>query len=109
MRDSAVANFINDFSLERSDGLIVFNATVFFYDHENSLYSISSEIQIVRILDIPVLYIIDFLQDVYAMPEMYSSENYHFSYQKGVGLEIRNLQQQERFIISINPPTTQRI
>ncbi len=107
MRDSAVANFINDFSLERTDGLIVFNATVFFYDHENTLYSISSEIQIVRILDMPVLYIMDFLQDIYAMPEMYSPADYHFSYQKAIGLEIRNIKQEERFIVSINPPNTQ--
>ena len=98
----AVQDFIADYNLKRADGITAFEAAVK-YHKKNLLHTIFSEVQIITIPKAMVLYILKFFKETYQMPEMYSTENFIFRYSKGGPLEIYDDQNNQSFIMSIQP------
>ncbi|CAN5900617.1 hypothetical protein BH11BAC4_BH11BAC4_17590 [soil metagenome] len=103
MSNAAIKNFIDDHGLKRADGCIIFNAVAGFYDEGNVLCSINTEIQIVHVAGMPVLYIIDTAAENFHLPDMYTTHEFHFAYSNGIELEIRKDQRHRRFFISVRP------
>ncbi len=95
-------DFITDYNLKRPDGVTAFDATVSFYK-EKILHSISSEVQIINMPAMMVLYIFEFFKEAYELPEMYATENFKFRYSKGGPLQIIAAENSQPFFVSILP------
>jgi len=97
-----IRNFTDDHALRHTNGVTVFNAMLSFYK-KNISYSIASEVHIINVVGMPVIYLIGFLKEEYPIPDMFVAEKFHFSYDKDGPLEIRNAATDKAFLVSIMP------
>ncbi len=97
-----VQDFIADYQLQRNDGVTCFTATIRF-NNKGLLHTIVSEVQIVRVLDMMVLYIFEFFNEEYGFREMYGTQDHCFRYSKGSALEISNEAMRHRLHIAVMP------
>jgi len=87
MKDSLteLEQFINDFNLRQSNGVIAFTATVQFNDAGQTVIE-ESEVHIITSDNIGAIYFLSF--DGQALPDMFSVKDHRFTYTAGKCLRI---------------------
>ncbi len=82
--------FINDYQLRKPNGVIIFDSAIR-VSINGQLQQINSEIHIISIRQMMVMYIITPLMQELDLPDIFNTEStFTFKYHKEVGLEINN-------------------
>jgi hypothetical protein len=92
--------FIANNNLTTERGIILFDAIITFYQNGNS-FPIFSEVQVITFPKEMVLYIFEFVKDIYHQSEIYSTRLYSFKYTDKNILEIRHNNHKDLLIFSI--------
>ncbi len=94
-------DFISKYDLRQPDGVVRFRARVSFIEGDTR-GEIFSEILIVSLPDQMVIYVLEFFDEEYRMPDMYSTATYWLE-QKEKALEVKAHVSDSKFIICISP------
>ena len=98
----SMLGFISDFQLRKTGGVIAFNAQLRLQVH-NSMISLMSEIQILTLPTQMAVYIIEPIHDQFNLPEMFATNDAHFSYTKNRYLEIHTADKTVKILIAPFP------
>jgi hypothetical protein len=99
---AAFEKFIAVNHIKKVDGIMLFNASIGFYANQ-ALQQIISPVQLVLLPDAMALYLYEFFNEVYQLPEMYSSETAHFLCTGNGTMEIRLQATNGPFLLSVTP------
>ena len=96
-----VDQFIAQNNLRKADNSVIFNAQVSFYKGD-TLHKLPSNIHIITLPTARVVYIDEFLNEGYRQPEIYSTDDYHFTHTESNVLQVKKFESQPEFLVSIS-------
>src|ERR1700761_504662 len=98
-----LSQFITDFKLGRTDGLICFDATIYFSSHTNFI-QLPTEVQVLSMENIQLVYLLTPDIDRFFIPDMYEVGKQEFRYIKNMALVIKGHSTiQGKYVLSIHP------
>lgn len=92
--------FIADNNLASNKDIILFDAVITFY-RNNKLVTAVSEIQVITLPKEMVLYVLEFVKDVYHESEIYSTSLYFFNCKGKNILEIRDCHNKDLLLFTV--------
>src|ERR1700753_2895007 len=84
----SLTGFITDFNLARQDGVICFDSTIYF-STSNNFIQLPSEVQIVSMENIELVYLLSLDIDRFFIPDMYTISEENVRYIKDTALIIK--------------------
>ena len=94
--------FISENNLKTQEGIVLFDAVVTFYRTSNPLI-IFSEVQVITLPKEKVLYVLEFIKDLYYESEIYSTSLYFFNYTGNNILEARDATYKDLLLFTVKP------
>lgn len=92
--------FIADNQLATKKEIILFDAVITFY-RNNKLVTAVSEIQVITLPKEMVLYVLEFVKDIYHESEIYSTSSYLFTCRGKILLEIRDRHNKDILLFTV--------
>lgn len=100
---SRLLQFISDHGLKRPEGTVLFEALVSWYE-AGSLKHLQSQVLIITLPKVMVLYVLEFIKEDHHQAEMYSTGSFFFNYTPGnASLEIKEDPSRPMSLVSISP------
>ena len=94
--------FISENNLKTQEGIVLFDAVITFYRTSNPLI-IFSEVQVITLPKEKVLYVLEFIKDLYYESEIYSTSLYFFNYTGNNILEARDATYKDLLLFTVKP------
>ena len=92
--------FIADNNLATQKEITLFDAVITFY-RNNKLVTAVSEIQVITLPKEMVLYVLEFVKDIYHESEIYSTNSYFFTCKRKNALEIRDNHNKDLLLFTV--------